>query len=226
MKAKKTKRADLEGKRPVFFSIGLIIALSSVLFAFSWKTPVNKPVEVGHVNWEAPEELVIPSTKEPEKEIAPPMVSVEEILLVDNAEDLGEIEPDIFDYEINEGEGVFVKNLVENRTKDPGEERVLDFVDQMPEFPGGEAALLSFISKTVKYPVVAQENGIQGRVFVRFVVNIDGSISNAMIVRGADEALDREALRVVSKMPRWSPGMQNGHTVRVSYNIPINFVLQ
>ena len=96
----------------------------------------------------------------------------------------------------------------------------------MPEFPGGEAALRQFLATAVKYPVIAQENGIQGRVYVTFVVNTDGSITDARIARGVDPSIDKEALRVVNTLPKWKPGKQRGKPVRVSYTVPINFVLQ
>ena len=99
-------------------------------------------------------------------------------------------------------------------------------VEQMPEFPGGEAALRKYLSNSVKYPRIATENGVQGKVYVNFVVDKSGSISNVKVVRGVDSALDNEAVRVIKAMPKWIPGKQNGETVRVSYTVPINFVLQ
>ena len=99
-------------------------------------------------------------------------------------------------------------------------------VEQMPEFPGGQAALLKYIAQSIKYPRIATENGVQGKVFVSFVVDKSGSISHAKVVRGVDSALDTEAIRVIKSMPKWIPGKQNGETVRVSFTIPINFVLE
>ena len=106
------------------------------------------------------------------------------------------------------------------------EEKVFDVVEQMPSFPGGSAALMSYLSSNTKYPVVAQENGVQGRVIVSFVVERDGSISDVKVARSVDPSLDREAQRVVKSMPRWSPGKQNGSTVRVKYTVPVVFRLQ
>ncbi len=100
------------------------------------------------------------------------------------------------------------------------------FVEQMPEFPGGELALRKFLATSVKYPTIAQENGIQGKVFVSFVVDTNGGISNVKVTRGVDPSLDKEAIRVVKSMPKWIPGKQNGEAVRVSFTVPINFVLQ
>lgn len=104
--------------------------------------------------------------------------------------------------------------------------KVFDVVEEMPHFPGGPAALQAFLSSNTKYPVVAQENGVQGRVTVSFVVERDGSITDVKVVRSVDPSLDREASRVVRSMPRWSPGKQNGSTVRVKYTVPVVFRLQ
>lgn len=106
------------------------------------------------------------------------------------------------------------------------EAKVFDVVEQMPSFPGGPSALMEYLHDHVKYPVVAQENGVQGRVVVSFIVERDGSITDVRVVRSVDPSLDREAQRVVSSMPRWTPGKQNGSAVRVKYNVPVSFRLQ
>jgi len=106
------------------------------------------------------------------------------------------------------------------------ETKVFDVVEQMPSFPGGQSALMEYLHDHVKYPVVAQENGVQGRVVVSFIVERDGSITDVRVVRSVDPSLDREAARVVSSMPRWTPGKQNGSAVRVKYNVPVSFRLQ
>lgn len=104
--------------------------------------------------------------------------------------------------------------------------KVFDVVEEMPSFPGGQGALMSFLSSNIKYPVVAQENGVQGRVIVGFVVERDGSITDVKVMRSVDPSLDREAQRVVRAMPRWKPGKQNGSAVRVKYTVPVVFRLQ
>ena len=104
--------------------------------------------------------------------------------------------------------------------------KVFDVVEVMPSYPGGQGALLSYLSTHVKYPVVAQENGVQGRVTVSFVVERDGSITDVHVVRSVDPSLDREAARVISSMPNWQPGKQNGSAVRVKFNVPVQFKLQ
>ncbi|HKL71223.1 MAG TPA: energy transducer TonB, partial [Marinilabiliaceae bacterium] len=103
---------------------------------------------------------------------------------------------------------------------------VFMIVEEMPEFPGGNAALMKYLANAVKFPVIAQENGIQGRVYVQFVISAKGEVTNAVILRGVDSSLDKEALRVVQNMPKWKPGKQRNRPVRVSYTVPINFVLQ
>ena len=104
--------------------------------------------------------------------------------------------------------------------------KVFDVVEEMPSFPGGQGALMSFLSSNIKYPVVAQENGVQGRVIVGFVVERDGSITDVKVMRSVDPSLDREAQRVVKSMPKWKPGKQNGSAVRVKYTVPVVFRLQ
>lgn len=104
--------------------------------------------------------------------------------------------------------------------------KVFDVVEEMPSFPGGQGALMSYLASNIKYPVVAQENGVKGRVIVSFVVERDGSISDVRVARSVDPSLDREAQRVVKSMPRWKPGKQNGSAVRVKYTVPVVFRLQ
>ena len=106
------------------------------------------------------------------------------------------------------------------------ETKVFDVVEQMPSFPGGPSALFEYLSKNIKYPVVAEENGIQGRVIVTFVVERDGSITDVRVVKSVDPSLDKEASRVVKAMPKWIPGKQNGSAVRVKYTVPVTFRLQ
>jgi TonB family protein len=106
------------------------------------------------------------------------------------------------------------------------QEEVYFIVEEMPDFPGGQLALRKFIAQQIKYPAVAREKGIQGKVFVNFVVGKDGSVRNARIARGVDPSLDREALRVISSLPPWKPGKQKGKEVAVSYTVPISFVLE
>ena len=106
------------------------------------------------------------------------------------------------------------------------ETKVFDVVEQMPSFPGGQGALMSWLGSNIKYPVVAEENGVQGRVVCTFLVERDGSITDVKVVRGVDPSLDKEAVRVLKAMPKWIPGKQNGSAVRVKYTVPVTFRLQ
>ena len=124
------------------------------------------------------------------------------------------------------GEVLKIKEAVAQPEPKPEPEKVFDVVEQMPSFPGGPQALMQWLSENVRYPVVAQENGVQGRVVVSFVVERDGSITDGKVVRSVDPSLDKEAARVVKSMPRWIPGKQNGQAVRVKYNVPVAFRLQ
>lgn len=105
-------------------------------------------------------------------------------------------------------------------------EKIYDVVEMPPSFPGGQAALLAWIASHVNYPQKAMESRIEGRIIVGFVIECDGSVSQAKIIRSVDPLLDDEAIRVVMGMPKWTPGRQNGKNVRVRYNVPVNFRLQ
>ena len=109
---------------------------------------------------------------------------------------------------------------------EPEPEKVIDMVEQMPTFPGGQQELMSYLGKNIKYPTIAQENGTQGRVIIQFVVERDGSITDVRVARGVDPYLDKEAVRVVKSMPKWIPGKQNGKAVRVKFTVPVMFRLQ
>ena len=126
------------------------------------------------------------------------------------------------------GEVLKAKEVIATEPVKPKEEenKVFDVVEQMPSYPGGNGALMQYLSKNIKYPVVAEENGIQGRVICTFVVERDGSVTDVRVAKSVDPSLDKEAVRVVSSMPKWIPGKQNGSAVRVKYTLPVTFRLQ
>ena len=134
--------------------------------------------------------------------------------------------------EIIEMEGMVEYNVSTNESyvfepeEDEDRPGVYIVVEQMPEFPGGDTSLVQFIADNTKYPAEAKEKGIKGRVFVNFIVEPDGSISDIKVLRGIGHGCDEEAVRIVESMPKWKPGMQNGEAVRVSYNVPVNFKLE
>lgn len=127
--------------------------------------------------------------------------------------------------------GTVLKAVEEIATPEPPKQeveqnKVFDVVEQQPQYPGGMGALNQWLGSNIKYPAMAAENGIEGRVIVQFVVERDGSVSGVHVVRGVDPSLDKEATRVVSQMPKWIPGKQNGSAVRVKYTVPVTFRLQ
>ena len=126
------------------------------------------------------------------------------------------------------GEVLKAKEALVTEPVKPKEEenKVFEVVEQMPSFPGGMAALMAYLQKSIKYPPVAEENGIQGRVVCTFVVERDGSVTDVRVAKSVDPSLDKEAVRVVSAMPKWIPGKQNGQSVRVKYTLPVTFRLQ
>ena len=227
MEIKKLPKADLENKKTVFMQIGLVVVLSLVLIAFEWTTTdVSIDLSLSDEG-AAVEEEIIPITRQEEVKPPPPPPPPKAADILNIVEDDVELddELEIMDTEMDQDQIVdFSDIVVEEEERDTGE--VFMIVEEMPEFPGGQAALQKYLASSVKYPVIAQENGIQGRVYVQFVVNTKGEITNAVILRGVDPSLDKEALRVVENMPKWKPGKQRNRPVRVSYTVPINFVLQ
>lgn len=227
MELKKTPKADLENKRNMFVLIGLVISLGIVLTAFNLNSTVKSADTLGELNTEAVEDEVIPITRQEEVKPPPPPPPpkvVQQLNIVDDDVELDEE----FEFESTEADDETLINAVPVIEEDTGddESEVFVIVEDMPEFPGGELALRKYIADHIKYPVIAAENGIQGKVYVTFVVDKDGSVSNAHIVRGVDPSIDQEALRVVNSLPKWKPGKQRGKPVRVSYTVPINFQLQ
>ena len=228
MENKKSPKADLENKRNMFLLLGLVIALGVVLVAFEYKISPKKTELLGQVQYTEIEEEFIPVTREPEvKPPPPPPPQVVEVLNIVDDEVEIEDELTIEDTEVTDDMIIDVAPVIQTRKEEEEDDaKIFFYVEEMPEFPGGERALLQFISNSIKYPVIAQENGIQGRVHITFVVNVDGSVSDPRITRPVDPSLDKEALRVISLLPKWNPGKQGGKPVRVSYNVPIYFQLQ
>lgn len=221
MKAKKYRHADLERKRGVFFQVGLIIALGASLAAFEWGSSTEKAVIPV---WDDPfvdDVEVIPiTTQEKPKQELPKPIALKNIIIVDNETPVIDDGPDLFSeipfeaFELPE-------------MKDETDEAPITFirVEKMPQFPGGESALLKFIANSVKYPGICIEIGTSGRVYVSFVVDEKGNVVDTKVVRSPDENLSREALRVINSMPQWTPGKQRDRNVRVAYTLPVNFVL-
>lgn len=229
MELKKSPKADLENKRNIFVQLGLVVALAISLYSFESTSKVDQVGSLGTVADQTVEEEIIPVTRQDEVKPPPPPPPpkvVDMLVIVDDNTEI-EDELEIEDTEATDKTAITaVMQVAEEKEEEKEEAAVFFIVEEMPDFPGGQLALRKFIAQAIKYPVIAQENGIQGKVFVNFVANKDGSVTGAKIARGVDPALDKEALRVVNSLPKWKPGKQGGKPVRVSYTVPINFVLQ
>jgi protein TonB len=230
MELKKSPKADLELKKNVFFMVGLVVSLGIMLLAFEWKAKPEKADSLGSMNAVNVEDEIIPITREQEIKPPPPPPPPKVIEVLNIVDDDVKIDDElnIEDSEADDKTLITVAPVISAPKAEEEESatEVFFIVEDMPEFPGGEMALRAYIANAIKYPVIAQENGIQGKVYVTFVVGKDGSVSNATIARGVDPSIDKEALRVVNSLPKWKPGKQRGKPVNVSYTVPINFVLQ
>ena len=237
MEIKKSKKADLEGQKSTSLLLGYIFALGAMFAAFEWTTREYAEVEpVKYAAYVQAEEEVPPITQ-PIFTAAPPPPAdapqVAEIIdIVDNNEEIEEetIQTTEDTNEAVSGPSAPVASgpvMTGPVVTDVGdvEDEIFQVVEQMPEFPGGDAELMKYLSKNIKYPASAQENGIQGRVVVEFVVNKDGSIVEPKVLKKLDNACDQEAMRVIKAMPKWKPGMQRGKPVRVKYTVPVMFRL-
>ena len=227
MEVKKSPKADLESKKSVFMQIGLVAVLAMVLIAFEWTTTDVDVSQFEMVEDLEAEEEIMPITRQEEVKPPPPPPppKVADVLnIVEDDVELDE-ELDIEDTEMDQDTEIDFADLAMEEEEEE-DAPVFFIVEGMPEFPGGEVELRKYIAKSVKYPVIAQENGIQGRVYISFVVSKKGEVTDVKVARGVDPNLDKEAIRVVKAMPKWKPGKQRGKAVKVSYTVPINFVLQ
>ena len=228
MEPKKNKKANLENKRNTLFLIGLVVSLLFVLLLFEWDTKPSKVNDLGEINIAEVEEEIIPITREKEIKPPPPPPPKKVIEILNIVDDDIKIENELVieDSEANDETIIDVSPIIQ-KTEEKEEEKIyFNFIDEPAEFPGGERALYSYISNNVKYPVIAQENGIQGKVYLKFVVDKKGKVSNIEIIRGVDNSLDKEAIRVINSLPDFKPGVQHGRNVKVFYDAVINFMLQ
>ena len=229
MEIKKTPKADLENKKSTWLLVGYVIVLAFMFIAFEWTKRDIKIDTSQAITDLVFEEEIIPITEQPEQAAPPPPPAappIAETLTI--VEDDADVEETTIATSEETNQAVEIKYVpVAVEEEEPEERTIFEVVEQMPEFPnGGMAGLMQYLSKNIKYPTIAQENGTQGLVIVQFVVNRDGSIVDAKVLRGVDPYLDKEAIRVISSMPKWKPGMQRGKAVRVKYTVPVMFRLQ
>ena len=233
LEVKKSKSADLENKKGTSLLIGYVLVLAAMFVCFEW-TERDKKIDLSDAVQDIiVEEEIVPITQQEDKLPPPPPEApsvVEEIKVVDNDTQLEEssITSTEETNQAVEVPPVTVKKEEPQVEVEEAEDEqtIFQVVENQPEFPGGQSALMQYLSKNIKYPTISQENGVQGRVVVQFVVNKDGSIVDPVVARSVDPYLDKEAIRVVSTIPKWKPGMQRGKPVRVRYTLPVAFKLQ
>ena len=226
MQIKKSPKASLEDKKLTYVLIGLVFVLSVCYVALEWTEREVTKYEVADADFQFEEEIEIQQTSQ-DVTPPPPPPAVQEVEVLNVVEDDVETEEIGINTEDQKDVEVVIQAPVEVVEEEEEEEVVFVIVEDMPEFPGGQQALFKYLSDNVKYPTIAQENGIQGRVICQFVVNKDGNIVDVEVVRsGGDPSLDKEAIRVIKSMPKWKPGKQRGKAVRVKYTVPVNFRLQ
>jgi protein TonB len=226
MDKRKTEKADLENKRGLFVQIGLVVTLAVVLAAFEWKTYDAITMMEGRTGDDFEEEMIIQTEHEPPPPPPPPPpqeIITELEIVADDAE---------IEHELEISAEVSIHDVIEAYVAPEGgdeelydEEEIFQIVEEQPSFPGGEEARLRWLSNNIRYPAIARESGIQGTVFIQFVVERDGSITDARVVRGIGGGCDEEALRAVQNMPRWTPGKQRSRPVRVLFMMPVRFTL-
>ncbi len=227
MEIKKSPKADLENKKTSNLLIGAILTLAILFVGFEWSERDKKVTTDTGIETVIFEEEIIPITEQEQPKQAPPppeAPKMEEVLEI--MENDTEVEESTIQASDDTQAAVEVKYTpVEVEEEEVDEQQIFQVVEEAPEFPGGLKACMKFLSDQIKYPQISQENGVQGRVIIQFVVNADGTIVDPVVVRGVDPYLDKEALRVIKLMPKWKPGKQRGKAVRCKFTQPVLFRL-
>lgn len=226
MEVKKSFSADLENKKSVYFLSGVAIALALILVAFEWKVYEITETTLTTGQVATVEEELVPITRMENLPPPPPPPPQQlELEIVENDEEVEEV--DIKSSEADEDTKYDIKAIdVDVEEVVEAAPEIFTIVEENPEFPGGVQKLYEFIGNNIKYPQMARENGIQGKVFIKFVVWKDGSIRDVQVARGIGGGCDEEAIRVVKAMPNWKPGKQRNQPVPVYFNLPISFNLK
>ena len=226
MEEKKSPKANLENKKLMFIQIGMIISLLLAWMAFEHKSYDKREIDPSLLNRtvEVDEEMVEITKQEEQK--PQPVEMPKQTTQLEIVQDDVEVEDIEINADVDQNEVIEEYVPVEVEEEDVQEQEIFQIVEEMPAYPGGDQKLMEYVAKNIKYPQIARETGIQGRVFVGFVVEPDGSVSNVKVLRGIGGGCDEEAMRVVKSMPKWKPGKQRGKAVRVSYTLPVVFKLQ
>ncbi|WP_162343069.1 energy transducer TonB [Cyclobacterium salsum] len=223
MEAKKTPKADLSKKTGMFLNLGLMVSVGLVLFAFEYKSYNDGLLkDLGSIDDDFEELLDIPITEQPPP--PPPPVEQPEIKEIPDEVEIEEKIEVNFDVDVQEETVIKEVEISEAPVEEKAEE-IFDVVENMPTPPGGMEGWNKYLSNNLKYPTQARRMGIEGTVYVVFVVNTDGSIQDVGILRGIGGGCDEEAMRVVRNAPAWEPGRQRGRPVRVKMRLPIRFKL-
>lgn len=224
MNIKKSEKANLEDKRTMFIQIGLAVTLALVLLAFEWRNYDSVNYDLGQQAVVNIEEDIILNTEQ--NEPPPPPPPEQQTTILNIVDDDVEVKNDV---EINAeaDQKTAVKAFVPVIFDEPEtqEAEIFTIVEENPTFPGGDEARIKFLQNNIVYPVMAKESGIQGTVYVTFVVEKDGNVTAVKILRGIGGGCDEEAVRVIKAMPKWQPGKQRNKPVRVQFNMPIKFTL-
>ena len=228
MEIKKSPKSDIENSKSTSLLIGLTVALGILFAAFEWSQSEIKIYDEALQNVVEEDEEMVEVTFRDETPPPPPPPEPETVLsdVIEIKENTEDVQTADFSTEDDANKGVEIHEVVQQvEEEEPEEQKIHVVVEKMPEFPGGNEAMSRWLSKNIKYPLIAQENNIQGRVVCQFVVNSDGKIVDVQVVRGVEASLDAEAVRVIKSMPAWTPGRQGGKNVRVKYTLPIRFKL-
>jgi protein TonB len=224
MEVKKSERANLEKGKTTFTLLGLAITLALVWVSFEHKTYDREKIVIQQNMMLDDEEDVILQTER--QEPPPPPPPPQQTTIIEIVEDNIEVDDDLeIDAETNDDEEIEEQVFTDEDEGEAQEEEIFVFVEDQPGYPGGDEARLTYLRDNIKYPEMAKESGIQGTVYVTFVVEKDGSISNVKVLRGIGGGCDEEAVRVIKNMPKWKPGKQRGRPVRAQFNMPIRFIL-
>lgn len=225
---KKSPKANIDALKLTSILMGMVVGISVLFFAFEWSSKTKKLDESIIVQDVLAEEEIEITRRDPPPPPPPPPPAPETPEIIQVVEEKVEtrIEINTEDDASKRQMETFVPPPPPKPKVEEVTEEIFVVVEEQPEFPGGNAAMMKFLSDNIKYPVIAQENGIQGRVITNFVVERDGSITDVQVVRGVDPSLDKEAVRVIQSMPKWKPGKQRGSPVRVRFTLPVVFRLQ
>jgi len=224
---KKSNKANLEKKKGIFVQLGLVVTLAITLIAFEWTSKPRETSSMGAMSDMNLTEEIIPITRQQEVKPPPPPSAPKVTDVLNIVEDDVQIDDELIIDDAEADQQMQVEIVEFTETEEVAEEEVFFIVEDMPSFQGkGQEGFREWIAQNLRYPEIAAENGISGKVYVQFAVNSKGEVVDAVVVRGVDPALDKEAVRVVMSSPKWEPGKQRGKPVKVQFTFPINFVLQ